>query len=85
MPQKPVVLITGGAGYIGSHAVLSFLDAGFGVVVVDDLSNGKRPAVGGGAEFIQADVGDVATVSRLMASKNFAAVVHFVRWLFAAV
>ncbi len=77
MPHKPVVLITGGAGYIGSHAALSFLEAGFGVIVVDDLSTGRRSAVAAGAEFVEGDAGNAATMNRVMADENVAAVVHF--------
>lgn len=42
---KPAVLVTGGAGYIGSHAVLALKDAGWHVAVIDDLSNGSREVV----------------------------------------
>ena len=42
---KPNVLVTGGAGYIGSHAVLALKDAGWNVAVIDDLSNGSREVV----------------------------------------
>ena len=52
------VLVTGGAGYIGSHMVLALLDAGEDVVVVDNLSTGFRWAVPDSAKFIEGDVGD---------------------------
>ncbi|MET0302143.1 MAG: NAD-dependent epimerase/dehydratase family protein, partial [Methyloceanibacter sp.] len=52
------VLVTGGAGYIGSHMVLALLDAGEDVVVLDNLSTGFRRAVPANAEFIAGDAGD---------------------------
>jgi len=45
MTDKPTIIVTGGAGYIGSHAVLAFGEAGYPVVVVDDLSTGRRDSV----------------------------------------
>ena len=47
--MKPAVLVTGGAGYIGSHAVLALLDAGWPVAVIDNLTTGFRWAVPEGA------------------------------------
>ena len=52
------VLVTGGAGYIGSHAVLALLDAGWPVVVIDDLSTGFDWAVPEGAVFVEGDIDD---------------------------
>lgn len=71
------VLITGGAGYIGSHAVLAFREAGFPVVVLDDLSTGRRGAVPEDVPFIQGSVGDAALVDRVLADHGIGAVVHF--------
>lgn len=71
------VLITGGAGYIGSHAVLAFREAGFPVVVLDDLSTGRRGAVPDDVPFVQGSVGDAATVDRVLADHAVSAVVHF--------
>jgi len=69
------VLITGGAGYIGSHAVREFLDAGHQVVVLDDLSNGHRAAVGPGAPLVEGDLGDPRALGRAL--DGCEAVIHF--------
>ncbi|MFA7429329.1 MAG: UDP-glucose 4-epimerase GalE [Rhodospirillaceae bacterium] len=71
------ILITGGAGYIGSHAVLAFQAAGMDVVVLDDLSTGRRAAVPEGVPFVQGSVGDAATVDTVLADHGVTAVVHF--------
>ena len=68
------VLVTGGAGYIGSHMVLALLDAGENVIVVDDLSTGFRWAVPPGGKFIEGDVGDHAHENLLDISKEALAV-----------
>lgn len=52
------ILVTGGAGYIGSHTVLALLDVGEDVLVLDTLSTGFRSAVPDAANFIEGDVGD---------------------------
>jgi UDP-glucose 4-epimerase len=74
---KPTILITGGAGYIGSHAVLAFRDGGTPVVVLDDLSTGRRAAVAGDVPFIQGDVGDGKLVKTVIRDHKIAAVMHF--------
>ena len=71
------VLVTGGAGYIGSHMVLELLDAGEKVVVLDNLSTGRRSAVPPGVELIVGDFGDEAVVKDLLASRNVDAIIHF--------
>ena len=76
MPDN-TVLITGGAGYIGSHAVLAFLEAGHGVVVLDDLSSGRRAAVPGNVTFVEGDAGDAELVGELIRGHGIGAVVHF--------
>ena len=57
-PKPFSVLVTGGAGYIGSHAVLGLLDAGWAVSVIDNLVTGFRWAVDGRARFHQGDIAD---------------------------
>ena len=71
------VLVTGGAGYIGSHMVLALLDAGERVVVVDNLSTGFRRAVPPLAELIVGNVGDQELVSRVIAEHGVRAIIHF--------
>jgi UDP-glucose 4-epimerase len=71
------VLVTGGAGYIGSHMVLDLLDAGEQVVVLDNLSTGFRSAVRDGVPLIVADSGDQELVSRVIRENNVEAIIHF--------
>lgn len=71
------LLITGGAGYVGSHAALAFLEAGYRVVVLDNLANGVRSAVPPEATFVEGDAGDSRAVGALLAEHSIAAVVHF--------
>jgi UDP-glucose 4-epimerase len=69
-------LVTGGAGYIGSHVVRQLGEAGEKVVVIDNLAKGFRQAVTSG-ELVVGDAGDYALVSRLMADRGVEAVMHF--------
>ena len=78
------ILVTGGAGYIGSHTCVELLAAGFVPVIVDNLVNSKREAVariariaGSGPVFVEADVRDAAALDRVFASHPIAAVIHF--------
>ncbi|MFG1410029.1 UDP-glucose 4-epimerase GalE [Xanthobacter sp. VTT E-85241] len=71
------ILVTGGAGYIGSHMVLALLDAGEAVVVLDDLSTGFRWAVPDAAVFVQGDVSDSALVTQTVRQHGIDAVIHF--------
>ncbi len=76
-PPRPAVLVTGGAGYIGSHAVLALCDAGWPVVVIDNLVTGFRWAVPDGATFAEGDIADGALVGRLIAEHRIGAILHF--------
>ncbi len=71
------VLITGGAGYIGSIMTRQLLDKGYKVVVVDDLSNGEVKALDERAKFKRLDLGDSKNVQQLFQINNFEAVLHF--------
>lgn len=71
------ILVTGGAGYIGSHMVLELLDAGETVIVLDNLSTGFRWAVPSAARFVVGDVGDEALLKTLFAANPIEAIIHF--------
>jgi len=74
---KVPVLVTGGAGYIGSHAVLALKDAGWPVAVIDNLTTGFRFAVPDGVAFYQGDIADEALLARIFAEQGTRAVMHF--------
>jgi UDP-glucose 4-epimerase len=71
------VLVTGGAGYIGSHLALELVDNGEDVIVLDNLSTGVRRLVPEGARFIEGDIGDDALLQRAFAGGEIEAVLHF--------
>lgn len=71
------VLVTGGAGYIGSHTVRVILKKGYEVVVYDNLVNGHRKSLPRGVELIEADLADVEKLDLVFAKYKFDAVVHF--------
>jgi UDP-glucose 4-epimerase len=82
--QRPRILVTGGAGYIGSHTCVELLDAGFDVAVVDNLCNSSREALrrveriaGRAPTFHEADIRDSAALDRIFASEKPQAVIHF--------
>jgi UDP-glucose 4-epimerase len=75
--SKPNVLVTGGAGYIGSHAVLALLDAGWTVTVIDNLVTGFRWAVPEAAHFAEGDIADQQLVARLIEERDIGAIIHF--------
>lgn len=77
MTDKPTILVTGGAGYIGSHAVLALVDAGWPVVVIDNLTTGFRWAVHEAATFVEGDIGDGALVERVLADHGVRGIMHF--------
>jgi UDP-glucose 4-epimerase len=76
-PKPFPVLVTGGAGYIGSHAVLALLDAGWDVVVLDNLTTGFRFLLPETVPFVQGDVADMELVGRVLAEHRIGAILHF--------
>ncbi|OUL19677.1 UDP-glucose 4-epimerase GalE [Nostoc sp. 106C] len=77
------ILVTGGAGYIGSHAVLALKNAGYEVIVLDNLSNGHRELV---EEVLQVklfvgDMSDPALLDNIFSTHNIAAVMHFAAYI----
>lgn len=75
--NKVPVLVTGGAGYIGSHAVLALRDAGWPVAVIDDLSNGTRHVVPDGLPFFESNIADRSVVNRILNDQQIGAIMHF--------
>lgn len=73
----PAILVTGGAGYIGSHMTYALLDRGEHVVVLDNLTTGVRGLVSSDAEFIEGNIADQALVREILRSRDIEAVIHF--------
>ena len=73
---RVAVMVTGGAGYIGSHAVLALLDAGWPVVVLDNLVTGHRRAVDARATFVEGDIADRELVGRTLDAHGVGAIMH---------
>lgn len=81
--ETPTILVTGGAGYIGSHAVLALRQAGYEVIVLDNLVYGHRDLVETvlKVELVVGDTSDRALLDDLFASRSIAAVMHFAAYL----
>lgn len=84
MTQNKQILVTGGAGYIGSHACVELLNAGFDVVVVDNLSNSKveslnrvKTITGRSVTFYEKDIRDKPALTEIFAAHDISAVMHF--------
>ncbi len=71
------ILVTGGAGYIGSHMVHALVAAGENVVVLDNLSTGFQWAVAGGVPLVNGETGDQVLVGRLISENHVTAIIHF--------
>jgi UDP-glucose-4-epimerase GalE len=75
------IVVTGGAGYIGSHAVRALFEAGHAVAVLDDLSAGHEAALPKGVSLTRAAIHDREAVRRLLVEHRADAVMHFAAWL----
>ena len=75
--MSETVLVTGGAGYIGSHVVVELLDEGYDVVVIDNLSTGHRQLVDDRARLVVADIADRKTLQKTIDNCGVDAVLHF--------
>lgn len=71
------ILVTGGAGYIGSHTVHALVDRGEEVVVLDNLSTGSASLLSGAAELVVGDIGDSGLLARVFGGHQVAAIIHF--------
>lgn len=83
-PPHPTILVTGGAGYIGSHAVLALQAAGYDVIVLDNLVYGHRELVESvlQVELVVGDTNDRALLDELFAQRTIAAVLHFAAYAY---
>jgi len=81
---KPTILVTGGAGYIGSHAVQALQKSGYDVVILDNLVYGHRDIVENAlkVELVVGDTGDRALLDKLFSSRDIAAVMHFAAYAY---
>jgi UDP-glucose 4-epimerase len=82
--QTPTILVTGGTGYIGSHAVLALRDAGYEVVILDNLIYGHRDLAETvlKVELVEGDIGDRTLLDRLFKTREFTAVMHFAAYAY---
>jgi nucleoside-diphosphate-sugar epimerase len=75
MNEKKIAVVTGGAGFIGSHVAAALVEKGYGVKVVDNLSGGSREKVPSGAEFFELDVNETEKLTQVMKDAQY--VFHF--------
>ena len=75
------ILVTGGAGYIGSTTAAQLIEAGHTVVVVDNLERGHKEAVPAEAEFVQADLRDEPALQKIFGTHTFEAILHFAAYI----
>jgi len=75
--SKVPILVTGGAGYIGSHAVLALKDAGWPVAVIDDLSNGSREVVPDDVPFFHGSIAERVLLDSILDEQGIGAIMHF--------
>ena len=75
------VLVTGGAGYIGSHVAYLLIENGYNVTVLDNLSRGDRKLIPKKANFVKCDISNRLLVEKLLKKINFTAVLHFAGYI----
>lgn len=75
--MKNKILVTGGAGYIGSHTTNALIESGFDVVIVDDLSTGFKKLIHPKAKFYQASVLNADIIAKILKEESISGVIHF--------
>ena len=81
MNKEKNILVTGGAGYIGSHVALSLLDKGYSVTILDSLITGNEKILPSKANFIKCDIADTKIISNLLEKEKFDALVHLAAFI----
>jgi UDP-glucose 4-epimerase len=71
------IIVTGGAGYVGSNIALALLDAGYEVTIIDNLSTGNERLIPSKAEFVKCNINDIEKLENLINKKKFTAIMHF--------
>jgi len=75
------ILLTGGAGYIGSHIAHDLIDRGFDVTILDNLTNGSTKFIPKKAKFIKTDIGNLSFVSKILNKNKFDALIHLAAYI----
>ncbi len=75
------VLVTGGAGYIGSHVVLNLLESGYDVTVIDNLCTGNENLIPNNSEFINCNINELEKVDSIIKKNDFSAIMHFAGYI----
>jgi len=75
------ILLTGGAGYIGSHATIALLEGSHKVTVIDNLSTGNKKLIPPSANFVNCNINDVTTISEILQKEKFDALMHFAGYI----
>ncbi len=75
------ILLTGGAGYIGSHAAIALLEDGHKVTVIDNLSTGNKKLIPPSANFVNCNINDVTKISEILQKEKFDALMHFAGYI----
>ena len=75
------ILVTGGAGYIGSHVALNLLESGYDVTIIDNLSTGNKNLIPNDAEFIKCNINELEKVDSIIKKNDFSAIMHFAGYI----
>ena len=75
------ILLTGGAGYIGSHTSLGLLDNGHQITIIDNLSTGNKRLIPSNANFIECNIEDKEIITNLLQNEKFDILIHFAGYI----
>ena len=75
------ILVTGGAGYIGSHVCLELIEAGYNVTTIDNLSTGNKNLIPNNVDFLECDINNLSILDKLLKKKSFDALIHLAAFI----